>query len=50
MKVSIIFDQFDITIRGSATYFLKVGARVLLKVASKGSFRDKKILKNWIFR
>ena len=31
----------------SVTYFLEVGARVLLKVANKGSIRGKKL---WKFR
>ena len=36
------FDQFGITIPCSATYFLEVGACFSLKVATKGSIRDKK--------
>ena len=31
-----VFSQFGITIPFSATYFLKVGARVSLKVGNKG--------------
>ena len=49
LKVGNVFDQFGIPIRCSATYFLEVGARPSLKVARKGSIRDKKTLKNWIF-
>ena len=37
------FDKFGISIHFSATYFLKVGARVSLKVATKISFRGTKI-------
>ena len=40
-----VFYQFGITIPCSATYFLEAGARVLLKVATKGSVRGKKALK-----
>ena len=46
-KVWNIFDQFGISITFSATYFLEVVARVSLKVATKGSFRGKKL---WRFR
>ena len=44
-KVCNVFDQFGITILCSAAYFLEVGARVSLKVATKGSIIDKKTLK-----
>ena len=50
LKVGNLFYQSDITKSCSATYFLEVGASISLKVASKGSIRDKKTLKNWIFR
>ena len=40
-KVWNIFDQFGITIPCSATHFLQVGARVSLKVTTKGSLRGK---------
>ena len=40
-----VFNQFDITIPSSAIYFQGVDARVSLKVATKGSPKDKKILK-----
>ena len=40
-----VFDRFGITILCSATYFLEVGARVSLKVATNGSIRSKKTLK-----
>ena len=43
LKAGNVFDQFGITIPCSATYFLEVGARVSLKVASKGSIRRKKL-------
>ena len=46
-KVWNIFDQFDITIPCSDTYFLEVGARVLLEVATKSFIRGKKL---WKFR
>ena len=49
LKVGNLFYQFGITISCLATYFLEVYARVSLKVSSKGSIRDKKSLKNWIF-
>ena len=42
LKVSIIFDQFGITVPSSALWFLEVGARLSLKGATKGSIRDKK--------
>ena len=38
----IRLDQFGITIPCSTTYFLEVGARLSLKVATKGSLRGKK--------
>ena len=44
-EVEHFFDQFDITIRFSATYFLEVGAHVSLKVATKRSIRRKNTLK-----
>ena len=43
-KVWNVFDQFGITIACSDTYFLEVGARVSLKVATKRSIRGKKKL------
>ena len=43
-----IFDQFPISIDSLASCFLKVGARVSLKVATKGSIRGKK-KKLWKF-
>ena len=49
-KVWDVFDQFDITIPCSDTYFLEVDARVSLKVVTKGSIRGKKTLKIQIFR
>ena len=45
-KVWNVFDQFGITAPCSASSFLEVGARVSLKVATKGSLRGKKTLKN----
>ena len=36
------FHQFVITLPGSATYFLEVGARVSIKVTIKMSLRGKK--------
>ena len=36
-----VFDQFGISMPCSVIYFLKVDARVSLKVATKGSFRNK---------
>ena len=44
-KVRNNFDQCGTTIPCSATYFLEVGARVLLKVATKGSNTSNKTLK-----
>ena len=41
-KVWYIFDQYGISISCSATYFMEVGARVSLKVATKVSIRGKK--------
>ena len=49
IKVGTAFDQFHMIIRCSAIYFLEVGARVSLKVATKGSIRCKKTLKIEIF-
>ena len=37
-----VFNQFDITISSVATYLVEVGARVSLKVVTKGSPRGKK--------
>ena len=37
-----IFDKFGIILAFSATFDLEVSAKVLLKVATKGSFRGKK--------
>ena len=45
-KVWNMFNQFDITIPCSATYFLEVGARVSFKIATKGSPRGKKYSEN----
>ena len=45
-KVWNVFDQFGITIACSDTYFLEVGARVSLKVATKRSIRGKKNSEN----
>ena len=42
VKDWIICDQFGITIPCSTTYFQEVGACLLVKVATKGSIRDKK--------
>ena len=39
-KVRNVFNQFDITIPCSATYFLEVGAHVSLKVATKGNLEN----------
>ena len=44
-KVWNDFDQFGMTIPCSATYFLKLGARASLKVATKGSPKGKNTLK-----
>ena len=46
-KVSNFSGQYGITFPCSATYFLQVGAGVVLKVATKGSVRGKKL---WKFR
>ena len=43
-------DQFGITMLYSATYFLEVGARISLKVTTKGSLRGKKNSKNRAFK
>ena len=48
-KVWNVFNQFDITIPCSATYFLEVGARVSCKIATKGSPRGKKNSENLEF-
>ena len=45
-KVWNIFDKFGITIPCSHIYFLEVGARLLLKVATKGFIRGKKNSEN----
>ena len=42
LKVWNVFNQLEITIPCSAIYFQGVGARVSLKVASKGSRKGKK--------
>ena len=42
-KDVLVSDKFGIIIRCSAKYFLEVGARFILKVATKGSVRGKKI-------
>ena len=44
-----VFDQFGITIPCSATFSLEVGARISLKVATKGSVRGKKNSENLDF-
>ena len=49
LKVWNVFDQFDITIPCPATYFLEVGACVLLKVATKVSAGGKKNSENLDF-
>ena len=41
-KVCNLFYQFGISLSCSATYFLEVGARVSMKLATKGSIRGKK--------
>ena len=41
LRVSNVFDQFDISIACSDTYVLDVGARVWLEVPTKGSIRGK---------
>ena len=48
-KVWNVFNQFDITIHCSVTYFLEVGGCVLLKVATKASPRNKKNFENLDF-
>ena len=40
-----VFNQFDVGKSGLTTYFLEVGARVSLKLATKGIPRGKKTLK-----
>ena len=45
-KVWNVSDQFRITIPGSATYFVAVGACISLKVANKGSITGKKNSEN----
>ena len=37
-----VSDKFELAIPFSATFILAVSAQVLLKVATKGTFRDKK--------
>ena len=49
LKVWNVFDQLDITIPCSATYFLEVGACVLLKVATNVSAGGKKNSENLDF-
>ena len=44
-----VFNQFDITIPCSATYFLEVGVRVSLNVAAKGSPWGKNYSEIWDF-
>ena len=44
-KIRNLSDKFGVTIPCSLTYFLKVGAPVSLKVATKGYFRGEKPLK-----
>ena len=41
--MSSVFDKFDIIIPCSATFFLEVGARLSLKLATKLSFRGKEL-------
>ena len=48
-KVWNTFDQLGISIPCSDTNFLEVGARVSLKVATKGFFRGKKNSENLAF-
>ena len=48
-KVWNAFNQFDITVPYSITYFLEVGACVSLKVATEGSLRGKKYSENLDF-
>ena len=43
-KLRKVFDQFGITIPCSATYFLEVGARFSLKVATNSFLRGKRNL------
>lgn len=38
----VFSDKFGITIPCSVAYFMEVGARISLKVATKGSVRGKK--------
>ena len=49
-KVDNVFDAFSIAIPCSASYFLKVGSLVSLKVATKRSVRGKNTLKIYVFR
>ena len=44
-----VFDQFGITIPCLVTYFLEVGACLLLKVATKGPIRSKQNSENLDF-
>ena len=44
-KIRNFSDKFGVTIPCSLTYFLKAGAPVSLKVATKGYFRGEKPLK-----
>ena len=44
-----VFDESDIFIPCSDTYFLEVGARVWLKVVGKDSFRGKEKYQNLDF-
>ena len=44
-KVSNVSNHFGITIPCSATYFMEVGARVSLKLTTKGSVKCKNTVK-----
>ena len=46
-KIWNVFNQFDITVPCSATYFLEVGVRVLLNVAAKESPWGKNYSEIW---
>ena len=49
-KVSKEFDQFGVDKSFSTTYYLEVGARVSLKLATKGFLRRKKTIENLAFQ
>ena len=49
LKVGNFFDQIGINIPCSATYFVEVGARVSLKIATKVYIRHKKNSENLNF-